>query len=99
MDDAGASSGRSEIFAPGLLDGRVALVTGGGTGLGRATALAFDAAYERFLDDLFSEERPELERALRRGFTLRELREASDFVHRHRYLFPLAHPASPGEAP
>jgi citronellol/citronellal dehydrogenase len=31
--------GRSEIFAPGLLDGRVALVTGGGTGLGRATAL------------------------------------------------------------
>jgi citronellol/citronellal dehydrogenase len=29
----------SEIFAPGLLAGRVALVTGGGTGLGRATAL------------------------------------------------------------
>lgn len=28
----------SEIFAPGLLDGQVALVTGGGTGLGRATA-------------------------------------------------------------
>jgi len=28
----------SEIFAPGLLDGRVALVTGGGTGLGRAAA-------------------------------------------------------------
>ncbi len=28
----------SEIFAPGLLSGRVALVTGGGTGLGRATA-------------------------------------------------------------
>lgn len=33
------AGGASEIFAPGLLDGRVALVTGGGTGLGRATAL------------------------------------------------------------
>ena len=32
-------SGQSEIFAPGMLDGRVALVTGGGTGLGRATAI------------------------------------------------------------
>lgn len=28
----------SSIFAPGLLDGQVALVTGGGTGLGRAAA-------------------------------------------------------------
>ena len=28
----------SEVFAAGLLDGRVALVTGGGTGLGRAAA-------------------------------------------------------------
>ncbi len=30
---------RSRIFAPGLLDGRVCLVSGAGSGLGRATAL------------------------------------------------------------
>jgi citronellol/citronellal dehydrogenase len=34
-----STPGRSQIFAPGMLSGRVALVTGGGTGLGRATAL------------------------------------------------------------
>jgi citronellol/citronellal dehydrogenase len=33
------ATGQSEVFAPGLLSGRVALVTGGGTGLGKATAL------------------------------------------------------------
>ena len=32
-------SKESEIFAPGVLSGNVALVTGGGTGLGKATAL------------------------------------------------------------
>jgi citronellol/citronellal dehydrogenase len=35
----GAAEGESEIFAPGLLSGQVALVTGGGTGLGKASAL------------------------------------------------------------
>jgi citronellol/citronellal dehydrogenase len=34
-----AGEGQSEVFAPGLLRGQVALVTGGGTGLGKATAL------------------------------------------------------------
>jgi citronellol/citronellal dehydrogenase len=33
------TKGSSEVFAPGLLDGKVALVTGGGTGLGKASAL------------------------------------------------------------
>jgi citronellol/citronellal dehydrogenase len=34
-----AADGQSQVFAPGLLSGQVALVTGGGTGLGKATAL------------------------------------------------------------
>jgi citronellol/citronellal dehydrogenase len=34
-----ATDRQSQVFAPGLLGGRVSLVTGGGTGLGKATAL------------------------------------------------------------
>jgi citronellol/citronellal dehydrogenase len=33
----------SELFQPGLLDGQVAIVTGGGSGLGRAGALELAA--------------------------------------------------------
>src|SRR4029450_59828 len=33
----------SKIFQPGLLDGQVAIVSGGGSGLGRATALELAA--------------------------------------------------------
>jgi citronellol/citronellal dehydrogenase len=37
----------SRLFAPGLLDGQVAIVSGGGSGLGRATALELDACGAR----------------------------------------------------
>ncbi len=37
----------SELFVPGLLDGQVAIVSGGGTGLGRASALELAACGAR----------------------------------------------------
>jgi citronellol/citronellal dehydrogenase len=39
----------SDVFAPGLLDGQAALVTGGGTGLGKATAAELIACGARVL--------------------------------------------------
>ncbi|MGH3050409.1 MAG: UvrD-helicase domain-containing protein, partial [Gaiellaceae bacterium] len=59
---------------------------------GLAAGLEFDVAYERFQDDLLSQPRPEVERALRRGLGLVELREACEHVHEHRYLLPLSVP-------
>jgi len=37
----------SRVFAPGVLDGQVALVTGGGTNLGKAAAASSCAAGPR----------------------------------------------------
>src|SRR5262249_30290573 len=54
--------------------------------------LDFDKAYERFQDELLSQPDPDVERPVRRGFGLHELREACDHLHKHRYLFPLDHP-------
>jgi ATP-dependent helicase/nuclease subunit A len=59
---------------------------------GLAAGLDFDTAYERFQDELFSEARPELELALRRGFTITELEEACKCLNAHRYLVPLKSP-------
>ncbi len=63
---------------------------------GLAGGLSFEAAYEAFQDRLLSERTPALDRALRRGFGLAEMRAACEVVNRHRYLRPLRIPAPAG---
>ena len=59
---------------------------------GLAGSLSFDAAYEAFQDELLSTRSPALDRALRRGLGLAELREACELLNQYRYLRPLTIP-------
>jgi ATP-dependent exoDNAse (exonuclease V) beta subunit len=61
---------------------------------GLAGSLSFDAAYEAFQDELLSSSSPELDRGLRRGLGLDELREACELINEYRYLRPLEIPAN-----
>src|SRR5207302_1522044 len=63
---------------------------------GLAGSLSFDAAYEAFQDQLLSERSEELDRALRRGLGLAELREACELLSTYRYVRPLQVPAHDG---
>ena len=56
---------------------------------GLAGSLSFDAAYETFQDELLSTRSPALDRSLRRGLGLSELREACELMNQYRYLRPL----------
>ncbi|MGO9960946.1 MAG: UvrD-helicase domain-containing protein [Solirubrobacteraceae bacterium] len=56
---------------------------------GLAGSLSFDAAYEAFQDQLLATRSPALDRALRRGLGLTELREACELLNQYRYLRPL----------
>jgi ATP-dependent helicase/nuclease subunit A len=63
---------------------------------GLAGGLSFDAAYETFQDELLSARSPALDRALRRGLGLAELREACELLNTYRYLRPLQVPTQVG---
>jgi ATP-dependent helicase/nuclease subunit A len=63
---------------------------------GLAGTLSFDAAYEEFEDRLLSVRTPALDKALRRGLGLQEIREACEAVNEHRYVRPLVIPATAG---
>ncbi len=54
-----------------------------------SSRLHFERAYERFQDRMLAEPRPELELALRRGFSLEELKQACEIVNERRYLLPM----------
>ena len=51
--------------------------------------LLFDERYTAWLDELMSEGRPEVERALNLGMTLDDFRAAAETLQRFRYLLPL----------
>jgi ATP-dependent helicase/nuclease subunit A len=59
---------------------------------GLAANLSFDAAYERFEHELLSAQSDALNRSLRRGLGLQELREACELLNQYRYLLPLSVP-------
>ena len=61
---------------------------------GLGGSLSFGAAYESFQDELLSSRSPALDRALRRGFGLQEIRETTELINDYRYLRPLNIPAS-----
>ena len=58
--------------------------------------LAFDEAYDDWLTELLSRSRPELARAIARGFDLRQIRQLVDAMHANRALLPLAEESAPG---
>ena len=60
---------------------------------GLAGSLSFDTAYEAFQDELLSSPTQELDRALRRGLGLDEIREACELINQYRYLRPLDLPS------
>jgi ATP-dependent exoDNAse (exonuclease V) beta subunit len=63
---------------------------------GLAGGLSFDTAYEAFQDELLSARSPALDRALRRGLGLAEIREACELLNTYRYLRPLRIPPVTG---
>ncbi len=59
---------------------------------GVAAEVDFDRAYREWVAQLLEGDPPGLELAFRRGLDLKELREAAEALHRHRYLLPLNTP-------